>query len=34
MYGNTYNELLHVPLHAHIGEIGHHVSNHFEASVL
>lgn len=32
--GKTYNELLHIPLHAHIGEIRHHVSDNFEASVL
>lgn len=31
---NAYNELLHVPLHAHVRQIWHHVGDYFEASVL
>lgn len=31
---HAYDELFHIPLHAHVGQIWHHVGDYFEASVL
>lgn len=31
---NAYNKLLHIPLHAHVRQIRHHVGDYFEAGVL